>query len=96
LTKRVIEISWAVEPLAFSVGLPPQGTDDTVADGISDDIVAGKVPDGELPRGAVVPPPHADDSTAAMVNIFSVTPKRLRFNSIPCGQTDEAEDLRHR
>jgi len=77
LTNSAIALAWAVEPLALRVGLPPQV--DVADDG---PVVA-------LPPVALLLPPHADNTTAAMVRMLSAAPNRLILNSIPLNDTDE-------
>src|SRR6516162_1905763 len=77
LTKRVIAFAWAVEPLAFRVGLPPQIT------------FAGDVPVVALPPVVLLSPPHADNIAAPAARILSVAPNRLSLNQIPLRGTDE-------
>src|ERR1700721_2293367 len=67
LTKRVIAFSWAVEPLAFRVGWPPQVT----------------LSDAPLPPVALLLPPHADKITAPTVRTITAAPNLLIFNLIP-------------
>jgi hypothetical protein len=63
--KRVIAFSWAVEPLALSVGLPPQAT--LAVDAL---VVA-------LPPVALLSPPHADKSAAPVARTTAAAPNRL-------------------
>jgi hypothetical protein len=72
LTKRVIAFSWAVEPLAFKVGWPPQVT-----------FTGGAA----LPPVALLLPPHADKITAPAVTILSAAPNLFNFNLIPSNGT---------
>jgi hypothetical protein len=61
---------WAVEPLAFRVGLPPQLT------------FADDVPVVALPELALWSPPHADNTTAPAVGMLSAAPNRLSLKGI--------------
>jgi hypothetical protein len=70
LTKRVIALAWAVDPLALSVAFPPQVTF-TADEGV---VV--------LPPVAVLSLPHADNITAPVATTARTAPNRLIFNSI--------------
>jgi hypothetical protein len=70
LTKRVIALAWAVEPLALSVCLPPQLT------------FAVALPD-ELGALVFLSLPHPESIIAPITRTPSAAPDRLSFNSIP-------------
>jgi hypothetical protein len=64
LTKRVIALAWAVDPLAFKVFFPPQLTCVAV-------VAPGPV--------ALLSVPHPDKSSAPVVRTLSAGPNRLIF-----------------
>jgi hypothetical protein len=70
--KRVIALAWAVDPLAFSVGFPPQFT-------VTENVLVA----GEFPPAVFLSPPHPDKSKAPLAKTLSAAPNRLRFNSVP-------------
>jgi hypothetical protein len=72
LVKRVIALFWAVEPLALSVGFPPQLT--FPADGAPADVL------GAL---AFLSLPHPDSISAPVARTPSAALNRLTFNLVP-------------
>jgi hypothetical protein len=75
LTKRVIALAWAVDPLAFSVFFPPQVT-------FPDD--APEVALAPLdPLEVFFSLPHPDNTSAAPARTVSAAPNLLSFNSVP-------------
>jgi hypothetical protein len=71
LTKRVIALAWAVDPLAFSDFFPPQLT---FAEGVEVDAP---------PPLAFLSLPHADKISAPVVRMLSAAPNRSSFNLVP-------------
>jgi hypothetical protein len=80
LTKRVIALAWAVDPLAFNVFVPPQVTG------------TGNAPAVGLPPAALIEPPpllallplqHPDKISALVTKALSAAANRFGFNSVP-------------
>jgi hypothetical protein len=88
MTKRVIALAWAVDPLAFSVFFPPQSTFPNNAPAVELPPAAlGKLPPAVLL--ALFSLEHPDKSSAPVAKTLSAAPNRLGFNSVP-SYRDEA------
>jgi hypothetical protein len=61
-------LAWAVDPLAFRVGLPPQAT-----------LAADELPVVVLADVPLLLLPHADNITAPIARTLSPVPNRLSF-----------------
>jgi hypothetical protein len=90
LTKRVIALAWAVDPLAFSVCFPPQLTAPDDAPDVALPPLAPLVALVALPAPEPVAVflslPHPDNTSAALARTLSAAPNLLSFNSVPNSQ----------
>jgi hypothetical protein len=82
MTKRVIALAWAVDPLALSVFVPPQSTfrGNTAAVALPPAALA-ELPPAVLP--ALFSLQHPDKSSAPVAKTLNAARNRFGFNSVP-------------